>query len=905
MYLTDEQRGRSGRIGVRIQKLFLSLSLAGSAGRNAAWRDGSAVNVSVFNYRGKKERPQDMTKKNKDRTVNAEKVLIEDDRTSMLPPVLRRAFLDHLHYTQGKTKETATPYDLFLSLSHVVRDRLVQRWIKTQKTYYEQKAKRVYYLSAEFLLGRALLNNLISLGIHDECKSVLEELGFDLTDLLEEENDAGLGNGGLGRLAACFQDSLATLGYPAIGYGIRYQFGIFKQEIREGYQLERPDNWLKYGTPWEISRPERAVKVPFYGRSEHFVDQDGKWRARWVETESVIGIPYDRPIAGFETNTVNTLRLWQATAGEEFNFALFNDGDYERAVQDKNESEVISKVLYPNDKTILGKELRLKQQYFFVRCALVDIIKRHLRIHPSLDNLGDMAAVQLNDTHPSIAIAELMRILVDEHLFSWEKAWDLTRQVCSYTNHTVLSEALESWPVDLLGRLLPRHMELIYEINRRFLRDVRIRWPHDTDKVSRMSIIGEEPQKHVRMSNLAIVGSHAVNGVAALHTEIIKAKVFRDFHSWKPDLIRNKTNGITPRRWLLQCNPRLAAFLHEVIGKGWERNLHRLKSLEQYKDDPQVLKKIGEIKGNNKEDLAQHMDKFLGMKTDPTTLFDMQIKRLHEYKRQLLNILAVMARYIQAKDTSNTVRVPRTYMFGAKAAPGYFMAKRIIKLINSVADILDDDPEIKGITVRFLPNYRVSLAERMIPACDLSEQISTAGMEASGTGNMKLSLNGALTIGTLDGANIEIREAVGDENFFLFGLTTEEVETTRVQGYSPRHYYETDDLLRETLDLLASGFFSPEDPSLFKPIVDHLLYDDTYRILADFRSYIDCQNRVDEAYLDNQKWNRMALINIANMGKFSSDRTISEYAEDIWKVERIKVSIPPYQSSGEGTIECT
>ena len=842
---------------------------------------------------------------NKDaKTDKSAKVFVEDDRTGMLPEVLKRAFLDHLHYTQGKIRKTATTHDLFLSLAHVGRDRLVQRWIETQKTYYEKDVKRVYYLSAEFLLGRALLNNLISLGIHDKCKDVLQKLDINLADLLEEENDAGLGNGGLGRLAACFQDSMATLGYPAIGHGIRYQFGIFKQEIRNGYQIEKPDNWLKYGTPWEISRPERAVKVPFYGRSEHFVDEQGRWRARWVDTETVVGVPYDRPIAGFKTDTVNTLRLWQATAGEEFNFSLFNDGDYERAVQEKNESEVISKVLYPNDKTIVGKELRLKQQYFFVRCALVDIIQRHLRIHATLENLGDKAAVQLNDTHPSIAIAEMMRILVDEHLFGWEQAWRITRAVCSYTNHTVLSEALESWPVELLGRLLPRHMEIIYEINRRFLREIRTKWPHDHERVARMSLIQEHPEKRVRMSHLAIVGSHAVNGVAALHTEIIKTRVFKDFHGWKPDLIRNKTNGITPRRWLLQCNPRLAGLLNDVIGSGWERDLDRLRDLEKHKDDSEILTRIGEIKHKNKEDLAGYMKSYLGMHTDPDSMFDMQIKRLHEYKRQLLKILGVIARYVRAKDYSTAIRIPRVYMFGAKAAPGYFMAKRIIKLINSVADVLDEDDEIHGLAVRFVPNYRVSLAERMIPACELSEQISTAGMEASGTGNMKLALNGALTIGTLDGANIEIRDAVGDKNFFLFGLTADEVETTHHGGYFPRHYYETDDLLRETLDLMTSGFFSPEDPNLFKPIVDHLLYDDAYRVLADFRSYMDCQDRVDEVYSDPMRWNKMALVNIANMGRFSSDRTIREYAEDIWGISKVDVKVPPYVSSGEGISPC-
>jgi starch phosphorylase len=757
--------------------------------------------------------------------------------------------------------------------------------------------RRVYYLSAEFLLGRALLNNLISLGIYDRCRRVLEELDLDITEILEEEPDAGLGNGGLGRLAACFQDSMATLGYPAIGYGIRYRFGIFEQVLRHGYQVEKPDNWLKSGSPWEIARPERSVVVPFYGRTESFVDRHGRWRVAWVDTENVVGVPFDRPVAGYGTDTVNTLRLWQATAGEEFDFQLFNEGDYERAVEKKNQSEVISKALYPNDKTVLGKELRLKQQFFFVRCALVDIIRRHLRIHDSLDDLAEKAAVQLNDTHPAIAVSELMRILVDQYRYEWEPAWATTKAVFSYTNHTVLSEALEKWSVDLLGRLLPRHLQIIYEINRRFLRQVRIRWPNDLGRVARMSLIEEHPAKKVRMANLAIVGSHAVNGVAALHTEILKRKVFRDFHELDRSLISSKTNGITPRRWLLQCNPELASMATELVGEGWERDLDRLTDLSSHASSRQVRDRIGEIKKKNKKRLSDYLSDRLDMRVDPGTLYDMQIKRLHEYKRQLLNVLGIIARYVRAKDDPSSLRVPRTYMFGAKAAPGYHMAKLIIKLINSVAEMIDEDRTVSGLAVRFVPNYGVTLAERMIPACEVSEQISVAGMEASGTGNMKLALNGALTVGTLDGANVEIRDAVGPESFFLFGMTADEVEATWREGYSPRFYYQRDPLLKEVIDLISSGYFCTERPDLFRPIVDHLLNDDAYRIMADFRPYIDCQDRVDEAYLAPDDWNRMSLLNIANMGRFSSDRTIREYAEEIWKVDPVEVKVPPYVST--------
>ena len=824
-------------------------------------------------------------------------IRVEDDRTGMNPIVLERAFTDHLRYSQGKVLESATPHDEFLSLAYLVRDRLVRRWIETQKTYYDKDVKRVHYLSAEFLLGRALASNLISLGIYDDCQRVLADLGISLADLLEQEHDAGLGNGGLGRLAACFLDSMATLGLPGYGYGIRYQFGIFEQVLRNGFQVERPEEWLKNGNPWEIKRPERQVRVDFFGRAEHYYDEAGQWRARWVDTRSVVGMPYDTPIAGFGNETVNTLRLWEAVASEEFDLDVFNDGDYERAVADKNGSEVISKVLYPNDKTVLGKELRLKQQYFFVRCALVDIIRRHLSCHPSLANLPDKVAIQLNDTHPAIAIAELLRILVDEHGMEWEQAWRISRGTIAYTNHTVLAEALEKWSVDLIGRLLPRHLQIIFEVNRRFLREVLIRWPNDLQRLSRMSLVEEGHEKRVRMAHLAIVGAHSVNGVAQLHTEILKRSVFKDFHDMYPDRISAKTNGVTPRRWLLQCNPTLAAAISDKIGTAWMRDLDQLEKLLPFADDPAFRKQVRAIKHANKERLATIAKGLTGMSPDPDALFDMQIKRMHEYKRQLLNVLHIIALYLRAKKNPDDLRVPRAFFFGGKAAPGYQTAKLVIKLISSVAETIAADYQVRGLSVHFMPNYRVSLAERMIPACDVSEQISTAGMEASGTGNMKLSLNGALTVGTLDGANVEIREAVGPEHFFLFGWTAEQVEQSMTDGYVPRAIYESNEELQEVIDLISSGYFSPDNRGLFRPLTDALLAFDPFRVLADFASYVECQRRVEQAYLDPARWDRSCVINIAKMGRFSSDRTIREYAREIWNVDPVQVKVPRYVST--------
>lgn len=825
------------------------------------------------------------------------KIRVEDDRTGMSLLTITRAFSDHVQYSQGKSLGYATTHDEFMSLAYAARDRLVRRWSATQQAYQDQDVKRVYYLSAEFLLGRSLASNLISLGIYEVCQTMLAQQGILLADLLEQEPDAGLGNGGLGRLAACFLDSMATLGIPGYGYGIRYQYGIFEQVFRDGFQVERPETWLKRGNPWEIKRPERAVRVDFYGRSEPYFDDAGQWRVRWVDTRSVFGMPYDTPVAGFGTETVNTLRLWEAISSEEFDLAVFNDGDYERAVADKNHSEIISKVLYPNDKTVLGKELRLKQQYFFVRCALVDIMRRHLSRHPSLTNLPEKVAIQLNDTHPAIAVAELMRILVDEYGVEWDEAWQITRATISYTNHTVLTEALETWSVELLGRLLPRHLQIIFEINRRFLRDVLIRWPTDADRLARMSLIEEGADKRVRMANLAIVGSHKVNGVAELHTDILKQRVFKDFHEMDPDLICAKTNGVTPRRWLLQCNPALASAITSRIGTGWVRDLDQLEELLPFADDPDFLAQLRAIKQANKKHMAVIVQGLTGVTPDPRALFDMQIKRIHEYKRQLLNVLHIVALYLDLKNNPNRLQTPRAFFFGGKAAPGYHIAKLIIKLINSVSETIAADFHVQGLSVHFLPNYRVSLAERMIPACDVSEQISTAGMEASGTGNMKLALNGALTIGTLDGANVEIREAVGAENFFLFGMNAEQMQRSRSEPYNPRAIYESNDALRQVIDLIASGYFCPDNPTLFRPITDNLLSTDYFRVLADFQSYVDCHKQVGGAYLDQDAWARACAINIAKMGRFSSDRTIREYAEQIWDVEPVQVHIPPYVSS--------
>jgi starch phosphorylase len=820
------------------------------------------------------------------------KVVVEDDRTGMADETLTRAFLDHLSFSLAKRADNSTALDRFCALALTVRDRLTHRWSQTQETYAIADPKRVYYLSAEFLLGRALANNLAALDLLDRARGLLRSVGLELDDVLEMEPDPGLGNGGLGRLAACFLDSMATMALPGYGYGIRYQFGIFEQVIRDGWQVERPDEWLRFNNPWEVIRPEYTVTVRFGGRVEHGVDAEGRYAPRWLDAHTVLGVPYDTPVAGFRNDTVNTLRLWHARASHDFDLAVFNDGDYVRAVEDKNNSEVISKVLYPNDKNQAGRDLRLKQEYFFVACSITDIVRRYRKRHTSFAEFGAKNAIQLNDTHPAIAVAELMRQLVDVHHVGWDEAWEQTVAATGYTNHTLLAEALEKWPVSMFERLLPRHLQLIYEINRRHLRTVMSQHPGDDARVHRMSIIEEGPERMVRMAHLAVVGSHAVNGVAALHTELLKRDVLRDFAEMTPDKFSNKTNGVTPRRWLHQCNRRLSALVTEAIGPAWIRDADQLVRLRPFAQDAAFLERLAAVKRDNKLALAAYVERTLGLPLDPASLYDVQVKRLHEYKRQLLNALHVVRLYLDAKRGLGDGAPPRTVLFAAKSAPGYKTAKLIIKLINSIAEVVNADPDLRGrLRVAFLPNYCVTLAERVIPAADLSEQISTAGKEASGTGNMKLSLNGALTIGTLDGANVEIREAVGADNFFLFGLDADGVERRLREGYRPRAIYEADARLREVIDLIASGFFSPDQPDLFHPLTDHLLEVDNYLVLADFDAYVACQAEVGRAFADQRAWHAKALLNIAAMGRFSSDRTIREYAREIWKVEPMPIAL--------------
>ncbi|GAC1539133.1 MAG: glycogen/starch/alpha-glucan phosphorylase [Polyangiales bacterium] len=813
-------------------------------------------------------------------------IRVEEDRTGMDVVTLRRAITDHLYYTQSRTERTATKWDWFVALACTVRDRLMHRWIKTEGVYDEADSKRVYYLSAEFLIGRALANNLVNLGLYEKVSDVVRELGHDLGELLETEPDPGLGNGGLGRLAACFLDSMATLGIAGMGYGIRYEFGIFHQEIKDGRQVEHPDEWLRYGTPWEIARPEDVVPVGFGGRVDEFVD-GGRFRARWVPAQTMLGVPFDTPIAGYGNDVVNTLRLCRARAGSEFDRAVFNDGDYRKAVEEKSMSESISKVLYPNDQSQEGKILRLKQQYFFVCCSIHDIVLKYLKAHSSFDQFADKVAIQLNDTHPVIAIAELMRVFLDVHGLEWDKAWPIVQRVFGYTNHTLLNEALERWPVTMFEQLLPRHLSIIYEINRRFLRQVIMRWPNDNaERQRRMSIVADGWERQVRMAHLAVVGSHSINGVAALHTELVKKDLLKDFHELWPERFNNKTNGVTPRRWLLLSNPRLAKAITARIGAGWVTDLDRLAELVPFADDAAFRAEVREIKQHNKQLLTGWVRREMHLDVRADSLFDVQIKRLHEYKRQLLKCMHVIALYNRIKQNPALEMVPRTVIFGGKAAPGYAMAKLHIKLIHDVAEIVNKDPDVGDrLRVCFVPNYGVSLAEKIFPASDLSEQISTAGKEASGTGNMKFQMNGALTIGTLDGANVEIREEVGDENFFLFGLTADEVVELRKSGYDPKARIASSPELKGAIDLIAAGFFSPEEPELHQPIVKSLTTDDTYLLCADFDAYLACQDAVDAAYRDPERWARMAIMNIAKSGKFSSDRTIREYAREIWGVE--------------------
>jgi glycogen phosphorylase len=813
---------------------------------------------------------------------------LPNTRTAGDADTLKRAFADNLQFAQGTDEHSATDLDRYFAVAYAVRDRMMRRWIQSQQRYYEKDAKRVYYLSMEFLIGRMLENNLINLGLHDSMRSGLADLGLDLADLAAQERDAGLGNGGLGRLAACFLDSMATLALPATGYGIRYEFGIFDQEIREGHQVERPEEWLRFGCAWELPRPEHMVPVQLYGRTESYQDEHGGSRVRWVDARRVLGMPYDLPVAGYGPGaTVNTLRLWRARAAQELDLADFNAGDYLRAVEERDLSENISKVLYPNDLTVMGKELRLQQQYFFVACSIHDIVSRHLKIHDGFRDFPDKVAIQLNDTHPAVAVVELMRVLVDLHDLPWDEAWEICRATFGYTNHTLLPEALERWSVDLFGRVLPRHLELIYEVNRRFLDECR-RAGASEQAVERMSLLEEGPVKKVRMANLAVIGSHSVNGVAALHTELLKRQLFHDFDALWPAKFNNKTNGVTPRRWLLAANPELSSAISEAIGPGWVTDALELKRLEPLAADAGFRRLFRRIKRENKARLADIIRAENGLDLDLDMIFDVQVKRIHEYKRQLLAILRVVAEYQRMKADPGYRPPPRAYLFGGKAAPGYAMAKAIIHLINAVAEVVNGDPAVRGrMAVAFLRNFRVSLAERIYPAADLSEQISTAGKEASGTGNMKFALNGALTIGTLDGANVEIREQVGAENFFLFGLTVEEVQALRGAGYRPADYPRRDPVLGAVMAALAGGDFSGGDGRVFQPIVRSLLESDPYLVLADFAAFRACQDQVSAAWGDPERWTRMAILNVARTGTFSSDRTIRQYAEEIWKVRPV------------------
>jgi starch phosphorylase len=800
--------------------------------------------------------------------------------------------VNHLEYSQGKDEYSATPLDYYKSLVYTVRDRLFERWIDTQQTYYKKPAKRVYYLSLEFLMGRLLDNALINLGMREEAIKAMDVLGFRLEDLEELEFDAGLGNGGLGRLAACFLDSMATLALPAYGYGIRYEYGIFFQRIRNGEQVETPDPWLRYGNPWEIDRPEALYPVNFYGQVRTYINGNGKKRVEWIDTQQVMAMAYDTPIPGYQNDTVNNLRLWAAKSTRDFELSYFNHGDYERAVSDKVHTETISKVLYPNDNVFEGKELRLKQEYFFVSATLQDILRRYKKSHPNdFSFFPDEVAIQLNDTHPAVGIAELMRLLVDQEGVPWDTAWDITVRTFAYTNHTVLPEALEKWPVDLFGKVLPRHLQIVYDINHFFLENVSRRYPGDLGKLERMSIIEETQGKKVRMANLAIVGSHSVNGVSALHTEILKKDLFRDFYQFWPEKFNNKTNGITQRRWLKACNPGLSELITSRIGDGWIRNQDSLKALIPLKENWRFRAEWKNVKQKNKERLAEYILKNNSLTVDVNSLFDCQVKRIHEYKRQLLNVLHVIALYNRIREGKVKEIVPRTVLFAGKAAPGYHMAKLIIRLINGVADVVNNDPLAKDyLRVVFLANYGVSLAEKLIPAADLSEQISTAGTEASGTGNMKFALNGALTIGTLDGANVEIQEEVGPENIFIFGLTAEEIEATWKSGYNPWDYYQKNPELKQVLDRIARGQFSPDCPDRFQPIIDSLLHQgDTYRLLIDFEPYVRTQEKVSRLYRDPEEWTKKSILNVANMGKFFSDRTIQEYAGDIWNAKPVPI----------------
>ncbi|MCB9949254.1 MAG: glycogen/starch/alpha-glucan phosphorylase [Rhodospirillaceae bacterium] len=805
----------------------------------------------------------------------------------------QKRMLSHLTHTVGKGKITATERDWYHVAALTVRDLLVERWMESVRTVYANDYKRVYYLSLEFLLGRSLVNNLLASDRFDICREAMGDLGLDVDVIAAQEPEAALGNGGLGRLAACLLDSMAAVGIPGYGYGIRYDYGMFSQYIGEdGQQLEMPDDWLRYGNRWEFPRPELTFPVRFYGRVEQTSDERGRRQVRWLDTDEVSAMAYDQLVAGYGRGMVNNIRLWAARS-LEFDLKVFNRGDYIDAVRQQQRAASLSRVLYPDDSTFDGKTLRLKQEYFFVSASLQDIVRRFRSTHENLQMLPYKVAIQLNDTHPAIAVAELMRILMDDSGLEWPEAWDITVRTFSYTNHTLMPEALETWPVSLFEVLLPRHLQIIYEINYQFLDEVRRRFPGDHDLIRRVSLIDEGGERRVRMAHLAFVGSHRVNGVAQLHTTLMKSGTFADLHRIFPQRIVNQTNGITPRRWLNQCNRPLAQLITDKIGHGWARDLRELRRLERFADDPEFRKAFRQVKRRNKERLAQVAAGRLGLAIDPDSLFDVQVKRIHEYKRQLLNVLHVIARYNRLKADPSGGLVPRTVVFAGKAASGYAMAKLIIRLVNDVAERINNDPAVGDrLKVMFLPNYNVSLAEIIIPAADVSQQISTAGTEASGTGNMKLALNGALTVGTRDGANIEIADEVGEDNVFFFGLTADQVGAMRAQQYDPWMYYEGNPVLRQVLDQIRDGAFSSGERTLYRPIFDLLTrHGDHYLLLADFADYLACQGRVDALYRQEEEWTRRAILNTVRMGRFSSDLTVQGYAAEIWGLEPIPLPV--------------
>ena len=816
----------------------------------------------------------------------------EPTRTGSSVDALHQAILDNLFFVLGRFPAVASRQDYYQALAYTVRDRLLYRWLRTAQTYKAQRSRTVCYFSAEYLPGPHLANNLLALGILDNTREAVRRLGLELDELIAEEHEPGLGNGGLGRLAACYLDSMATLRMPGIGYGLRYEFGIFRQDIRDGWQVEVSDSWLREGNPWELRRTRIAFDLKLGGQVERYFDALGHECLRWVPRETVRGVAYDTPIPGYGVNNTNLLRLWAAEATIDFDFQVFNSGDYFGAAGRKIRSETISKVLYPNDEPEVGKRLRLIQGYFLVSCSLQDMLRIYAESGEPLENFHQKFVVQLNDTHPSLAVAELMRLLVDEYALEWATAWDITRKTFAYTNHTLLPEALEKWPIRLLHETLPRHLEIIYEINQQFLDDVRIQFPHDQDLIARVSLIDESGQRYVRMANLACVGSFSINGVAALHSELLKTTVLRDFHQLWPERFNNKTNGVSPRRFGNISNPGLCALLTRTVGPGWAANPEKMRLLEPYAGDQSMHPEWRQIKTDRKRVLADYIAGQTGVVVDPHSLFDVQVKRIHEYKRQHLNILHIIALYNRLKLNPDSERVPRTFIFGGKAAPGYFMAKLIIKLIHSVADVVNRDPAVNEVMkVVFIPNFNVKVAQLIYPAADLSEQISLAGMEASGTGNMKFALNGALTLGTLDGANVEIMEAVGAENFLLFGLSTPEVQALRESGYRPWDYYERDPELQQALQLLNEGVFSHGDRELFQPLIQHLLQHDHYMLFADFRSYIEAQERVDDLYRDQDAWTRTSILNVARTGRFSSDRVLLEYSREIWHLDPVDIAL--------------